>query len=291
MNSKIAYIASYPKSGNTWIRLILSNYFFSEFAPISLNKLRDHIASDTTNGFYSQYAKETKIEFKKIIDDYILRNAALRSYLSKNPNTFLKTHSAFHTLNNVSYFDPKITGIFIYIIRDPRDIVISSAYHNLGSFLFEKNKLGANGLVGDNELQFIYEAMCNPNEWLESPSGIKTHLSAWDIHVNSFKQVSEKLHVIRYEDLLLNTHECINKLIIRIIGKSDLERVSTAIKHSTFLSLTEDEENNGFNEKTTKYSKFFREGKSGGWRKYTNSDVFKKIENKFGSTMIEYGYL
>ena len=50
--------------------------------------------------------------------------------------------------------------------------------------------------------------------------------------------------------------------------------MSTAINHSIFSSLTEDEENNGFNEKTTKYSNFFREGKSGGWKKYTNSDVF-----------------
>jgi hypothetical protein len=291
MKSKIAYIASYPKSGNTWIRLILSNYFFSHLAPIPINKLRDCIASDTTNGFYLQYATEKKIEFKKIINDYNLRNAALKNYLLKNPNTFLKTHSAFHTLNNISYFDTTIIGIIVYIIRDPRDIVISAAHHNLGSALFKKNKLGANGLVGDKELQFIFEQMCNSNEWLKSPSGIKTHLSAWDIHVNSFKQVSEKLHLIRYEDLLLNTDRCINELIIRIIGKSDKEKVSKAIKHSTFSNLKEDEANNSFNEKNTKYANFFREGKSGGWKNYSNSDVFKKIEKKFGSTMAEHGYL
>jgi len=291
MSSKIGYIASYPKSGNTWVRLILSNYFFSKSTPILLNELRDYIASDTTIYFYHRYSKETGISFEKIINDYKLRNFALRSYLLDNPNTFLKTHAAFHNMDKVSYFDLHIAGIFIYIVRDPRDIVISSAYHNLGSNIFRKNKLGIDGLISDRELLFIFNAMCNKNEWLKPLSGIRSHLSSWDVHVNSFKQVSDKVHLIRYEDLLINTEVSIKNLIKRITGSCDDKRVSKAIEHSSFSKLVKAEKDNGFNERVSKHSNFFRQGKSGVWKSYPESDVFKKIEDKFGNTMIEHGYL
>ncbi|MBT5798628.1 sulfotransferase domain-containing protein [Alphaproteobacteria bacterium] len=291
MTSKLGYIASYPKSGNTWLRLILSNYFFGSSEPILPNTLKEYIGADTTENFYNQYAKKTNIKFNAVINDYRLRNAALRDYLSKNPNTFLKTHAAFHYRDNIPYFDPGITGIFIYLIRDPRDILISSAHHNLGSPIFEKNKIGANGLVGAQELEFIFNSMSNIKQALTMPSGIQTHLGAWDDHVNSFKQVSNRLHIIKYEELVSNTNQCVTSLIKRITGKYDQQRIALAIKNSDFSKLSEYEKNNGFNENLSKHAHFFREGKAGAWKNYSDRTVFSKIEDRFGVTMKEHGYL
>lgn len=291
MKSKIVWIASYPKSGNTWLRLLLANYFFGFHKPILPNELGNYIIADTNPRLYFDYAKIMGLEFKVVSNDYSLRNAALKFYLNKSPNVFMKTHTAFHFKDNIPFFDDEITGFFIYIVRDPRDVLVSLAHHNLGGQLFKKHQAGVGGKIDNYELTLILDAMSSKNENLIEPeSGSPQHLSSWDNHVNGFRDLNKNVLFLRYEDLITDVEECFIDLIVSLTGQYEDKKILKAINNSKFTTLQKYEKKFAFKENISSDSKFFRSGKIGSWKKFDNQNIFRKLEKRFGKTMDRIGY-
>ena len=119
------WLASYPKSGNTLVRSLLSSYFFSKDGIYNFNltknikqfpniKLFENLGIDITNE-------------KEVIANYI---RVQQSFNKKESTQFLKTHSYLFNIENNAFTDLNDSLGAIYIVRDPRNIVTSYANHS-----------------------------------------------------------------------------------------------------------------------------------------------------------------
>ena len=244
---KNIFLASYPKSGNTWLRSIIGNFynFNKEF---SLNDLKS-IPLLSIKKHFSEFENKVYVNKNELHFDWISQNIIkCQNLLNNKPNhlNIFKTHSARHK----NFTNETVNAGFIYIVRDPRDIVVS--FKNFTGNSFDK-------II--DELLFQKKLMINTN-------GAKELLSTWELNVQSWLNYNfvPRL-IIKYEDLKLNPKEIIlnikeflnkiHRLNINLLDQ-DIDKI---IKNTNFNNLRNLEDKNGFDE-ATKHSKFFRSGTS-----------------------------
>ena len=278
INKKIFWIASYPKSGNTWIRAIIASLFFSNDGVFKF-ELFKNIPNFERKENYQFVESLNKKDYKnlgnlKIITKYRLE-AQKRVNINYGNVAFFKTHSANISINNLPYTNEETTLGLIYIVRDPRDIVVSYSHHkssNIDSII----NLMLNESVIYNEN--------NPQV-----------LSSWNHHYNSWLSLKVPKLVIKYEDLLNNTEHSLRNITeyFRINYKLEIINLEKKIKNildsTNFKKFQDYEKLFGFNE--AKKGNFFREGKSKQWKKELNKEQINKIEKAFRKKMITLGYL
>ncbi|MCB1532812.1 MAG: sulfotransferase domain-containing protein [Alphaproteobacteria bacterium] len=270
----IIWIASYPKSGNTWLRLLLGNYFYAKDAPLTINTIQKVIKGDVSAALYRPVCKDKGWSFKKSIDDVTKREYFMRAYIRSAAGTpFLKTHSCFHVQEGVPYFAEGYTKGFICIVRDPRDVACSYARH-----------LGV-------DIDGALERMSNKKYAVISDEGKSEFISSWDAHVNSFAQTGFPTMVIRYEDLLNNTKQVFGSVIQNLTGGVDEAKLDFAVEHSDFAVLQSQEKQEGFLEASSKNDRFFERGRAGGWKDTLSAKQAKAVEERFGKVMKNLKYL
>ena len=276
----IIWIASYPKSGNTWVRFFLKSYFNNYNSNITLApKIYDNFKiQNFPNIFFMKERNVNYLNFQEIVKNW--KN--MQDYINLNNKTnFLKTHNAMCTINNHPFTNTNNTLGAIYIVRDPRDVVASYAHHNNVSH--EK----------------IVESMISSQhgEYPEE-KGKRFYISitgSWSDHYNSWKTYKgRKIIIIKYEDLVLKTYETFSKIIkyLNDINKTifDEKKIKFSIEQTNFQNLRKLEEKEGFAEKG-KGGFFFRKGKIGSWKDELNKDLVKIIEEKFRKEMLELKYI
>tara|TARA_B100002051_G_scaffold112239_1_gene106837 strand:+ start:1033 stop:1866 length:834 start_codon:yes stop_codon:yes gene_type:complete len=276
----IIWLASYPKSGNTWVRYFLKSYFNSPDKKLTLKReINDNFHSITFPDIV--LLNEMKIDylnFHNITKNWI----PMQDYINLNNKTnFLKTHNAMCTINNHPFTNTNNTLGAIYIVRDPRDVVASYAHHNNVSH------------------EEIVESMINSQHG-EYPEEKGKHFfisitGSWSDHYNSWKTYKgRKIIIIKYEDLVLKTNETFSKIIkyLNDINKTvfDEKKIKFSIEQTNFQNLRKLEEKEGFAEKG-KGGFFFRKGKIGSWKDELNKDLVKIIEEKFRKEMLELEYI
>ena len=196
INKKIFWIASYPKSGNTWIRAIIASLFFSNDGVFKF-ELFKNIPNFERKENYQFVESLNKKDYKnlgnlKIITKYRLE-AQKRVNINYGNVAFFKTHSANISINNLPYTNEETTLGLIYIVRDPRDIVISYKHHKNSTF----DKI--------IDLMLNETTIYNPNN--------PQVLSSWNHHYNSWFNLKVPKLIIRYEDLLNNTESSVRSII------------------------------------------------------------------------------
>ena len=283
---KIIWISSYPKSGNTWVRAIVSSLlntsdgmfkfellklipvfedikrysFLKKSDPITYNRLNNHIK------YVSEYWNESQ---KLLISD---------KNLTKNLNTF-KTHSANLKVGKNTFTNSDFTLGNIYIVRDPREIVISYSKYT--------------GKTIDKTIDFLSSkgAILMPEKNLTL-----TLMSAWDVHYKSWQILKVPTLLIKYEDLLNNTRNEIKKIanflsIILKLNQNKFNSIIYNVNNSTHIDkFRKYEKNFEFNE-ASKYSNFFGKAETSSWKGILSAKTILKIENIFKTTMIELDYL
>ena len=275
----IIWLASYPKSGNTWIRLFLDS-LFSSSEEFNINQnyitqfpLRKHFEGITENiNDQSEFAKncvnaQSKLNFDKKIK-------------------ILKTHNALWNFNNgkYSFTDENNTLGVIHIVRDPRSIVTSilnyfhkDSYESAIEFMTTDKVLGG----GSDE------------------SGLPTIVGSWVNHYKSWKKFKKNYLLIKYEDLLENPEEKffkITKFLNNIANFNfNNQKIISSIKNCEFNNLSSQEDTYGFdgNSETNKQKnqKFFHLGPKNKWQDILNDEVRNKVELLFENEMKEIGYL
>ena len=262
----ITWIASYPKSGNTWVRSFLSNYLSDndDFNFKELKKInqfpREHLFKELN---------VNKNDFGDIARNWI----PMQTYINlKNEITYLKTHNAMMTINNWRFTDTDNTNGFIYLIRDPRDVLVSYSSHTSLS-LEETFKV----MIGDFNRSLQDGAI----------------MSSWSTHYNSWKNSNFDKIIIKYEDLIENTENYFSK-IVSFLNKInnlpiDKDKIKKAILNTNFDKLKSLEQKEGFDEGHK--NEFFRKGKIGDWKENLDPKIAKKIEDKFDTEMKELGYI
>ncbi|HWK46847.1 MAG TPA: sulfotransferase domain-containing protein [Stellaceae bacterium] len=270
----IMWLASYPKSGNTWMRSFLHNLLRSPGESYDINKLSDFTLGESQAPWYQMFDPRP-------VSDYTLdevrrmRPLVHRKMTESHPDTiFVKTHNALLEDAGHPMVTLDVTAGAIYVIRDPRDIAISYSHHLNISIDETIALLNNEGAATGGDAVNVYEFM-----------------STWSRHVYSWTNTpNPQLLVIRYEDLLASPTKTFGS-VVRFLGLNPpRERVEKAIKLSSFKVLQAQERRKGFIERPSWASAFFREGKAEQWKKLLTPEQQELIKQHHGEQMVRFGY-
>ena len=277
---KIIWIASYPKSGNTFLRFLISSLIYSDDGNFDFDIIKNIRQFDIYKYFSFvenlNYADSKNLDKLDIISKYWLE--AQKKFFNVEKKFIFKTHSANLKVNGYNYTDENRTLGLIYIVRDPRDIVISYSHHTGTSIDHNINKLF------DNKVTL-----------LNSKRRIKVILSRWDTHIKSWSLLNVKKYIIKYEDLINNTEKHFLELIdfirkdLKIQFKLNSKKFNNIIKNTSFKKLQENENIIGFDE--VYKGKFFRKGLSKQWENILSEDQNIKIKKEFYITLKKFNYI
>lgn len=276
----IVWLASYPKSGNTWTRALLSNLLGQDSAGRNdrLIQLAGSISSNRP-----QFDQLTGLSSSDLTDDEIdlLRPDVYRATAkASSERLFFKVHDAYHlNTNGQPIFPSDCSWGAIYLVRNPLDVVVSYAHHqghtdfgNVAKQLNSSTRAMAGGPT---------------NQLRQNTMGWLGHYRSWH------NQSDIKVLTIRYEDMLFDTAKCLKRMaqFLRILEGNDPVRIRNAVTASSFATLQSAEQENGFGERPEKAARFFREGKAGEGNHVLPPEVRQRILNVNGDLMRELSYL
>ena len=274
----IFWIASYPKSGNTWIRAILSSLFFTHDGMFNF-ELFKNISYFETKKNYNFVKSINNIDFNNLKDIRTISKYRLeaqkRVKIIKGDFAFFKTHGANLIVNNYKYTSEETTRGLIYIIRDPRDVVISLTNH------YDKTI--------DEMINFILR---EKNYYV---SEIPHYISSWNHHYKSWLSLKVPKLVIKYENLLNNNEEVLWNIVnffyknYKFKFENIEKKINNIIQSTNFKKLQDHEFKFGFRE--ARKGRFFHKGKANQWKEILTTRQLKKVENSFKKTMKELDYI
>lgn len=280
----IIWLASYPKSGNTWMRAIISNIIFPLAAKKEGSDAFEEIYRINSYPRTHHYAeiincnddKQTRIE--KTYQNWDLTQLKINL---ANPLRIFKTHNFATQLikNNKKYIFANLSHTIgaIHIVRDPRNVITSLTHH------FSLNYDQAFEIMNNEK------TILGANE----KSRIPEFLSSWDIHYKSWSLFPKNYLLIKYEDLMNDTKKQI-RIIIKylrrfyIIKDVDIDNI---IEKTNFNSLKKLEKNKSFRKSVNNEKKFFNLGHENDWRNLLSFEMRRKVEERFKNTMTTLGYL
>ena len=279
---KIIWISSYPKSGNTWMRFLISNYFFN-----NTNEFNFQIA-DNTILMFPQLSLMKKIVDKKTLIENPFNITKYWLDLQKQVSidggnvVFFKNHNALISIEKNDFTNMDLTLAAIYIVRDPRDVVISYAHYKNESY----DKVISD--LCDKKLFYNISSIDN-FPYIEILGSWSYHYKSWKFGMPDMPRV-----IIKYEDLLKdcigqfnNTIDFLSKILNH---KKDNNKIQFSVENSEFSLLQEGEKKFGM--KTNKGTdKFFRTGKAEQWKDLLSLNQIKKIEASCKQGMKELNYL
>ena len=235
------FLVSYPKSGNTWMRFLVGNYM--------------------TGG---------KVGFSNVIElmPELQTNPEQCAKVEMRPR-FIKSHRGY----NRKY--PKA----VYILRDGRDVAVSSYYH-----LVKQGEI-----TKDTPFPVFLRTFATEGIF---------RLGSWSSHVESWLRREGKGNVIfvKYEDMLEDPGRELEK-VLRFAGvEVDPERVKRAVKASSFeeMQRSEKEEHDAYFGKygfKNRDVKFVRKGQKGDWRSHFTKEDEETFLKVHGRTMRKLGYI
>tara|TARA_B100001996_G_C18576925_1_gene560689 strand:- start:86 stop:916 length:831 start_codon:yes stop_codon:yes gene_type:complete len=275
----IVWIASFPKSGNTWLRAFLCSYIYMNSDDKNFDfELFKNILRFPSTKQYKDIGVEPK-NFEEVAKHWI---DVQKKINSNNKINFLKTHNAYGGLKNFEFTDKKNTIGAIYLVRDPRDVLVSYARHLEISI--------------DKTLELVLED--NHTGWLNQykKDVIGEIRGNWAQNYNSWKNfyLAEKI-IIKYEDLIsdpFNTFSNVIKYLNKLFGlEIDNEKIKKCIEITDFNKLKKLEIKSGFVENYNKKEPFFNIGKSDQWQNILDEKIISKLEQKFNREMRELKYI
>ena len=280
----IIWLASYPKSGNTWVRAIISSILYSKDGKHNFSQL----------DFIDQYP--VKKYFKNLINDFYNLDEIKKNWITSQnlinadgKIRFLKTHHIYCEFGKNTFTNFSNTLGVIYIVRDPRNLLSSIKDHwSFKDFESTKSRM------------FDIEASTGMDPKPDKDYSFPVLISSWNNHYNYWKKVKKNYLLIKYEDLLKNTENEIIK-IIRYLEKfikfqvSD-QKIKNILETTSFSYLKKMEDKGLFKEsniddKTGKLKKFFNQGPNNKWENYIKKEIINDVEKKFYNEMKELGYI
>ena len=278
----IVWLASYPKSGNTWVRIFISTLLYSDKKPkVDINE--KHLKQFPNKKYFEGLTNN-------ITDlDEVAKNSITAQEMINLVSgiKFYKTHSAnWKNIEKNYYFTNYENSLgVIHIVRDPRNVITSILdYYNKENY--------------QDALDFIK----NRGKIITSPNpetDIKEIILSWADHYNSWKLFKKNYLLIKYEDLLLNPVKEFIKItnFLTSIGnfKFDRKEILEIVENCKFEKFSKQEEVRGFadnpeqNKKLNK--KFFKLGPKNDWKNLLEPEIQSKIEEAFNNEMKELGYL
>ena len=273
--SGILWLASYPKSGNTWLRAFFHNLLRNTRTPFDINRMSELTAGDSQAHWYKRLDPRPPAALGG--EDLARLRPRVHALIAESaPDTVMvKTHNALVEVDGVPMITQSLTAAAIYVVRNPLDVVVSYAYHL--------------GQPTDDIITLM------ETKGFHSPATadqVPEHHSDWSTHVESWSARSHpQLHVVRYEDMSRRPGPTFRAIAAFLGLKPPRERLERAMRHSSFRSLRAQEDRVGFVERTPSQDRFFRAGKVGGWREVLDDAQVCRVVERHRVQMERFGYL
>lgn len=276
----IVWLASYPKSGNTWARMLLANILSRSHEPVPINAL-DRALPGSIAGGHSMFEHLVGLEASDLADDEAdsLRPAAYRTQAERaarfGARLFHKVHDAcLDTPAGQPLFPADATAGAVCLVRNPLDIAVSWTFYKGETDFAAAVRMLAKGAVIRGRNQFPHK------------------LPSWSRHVESWTGAPFPVLAVRYEDLLADAAGQLAAMV-RFLGMEadfDEERIRQAVSFSEFERLRADEAKNSFGEANRFAKTFFRSGSAGQWRRHLSSKQVADVVRANERVMKEWGY-
>ncbi len=281
----IIWLSSYPKNGNTWLRSLVSAYYYTKDG---------FFLSDNQLNFIPQFP--VKKYFEGFNYNLTLPGDTSKYWIAAQDKInldkkikFFKTHNAFVKLGQNNFTNKKNTLGSIYIVRDPRNVLNSMSRH----FQIDYEK-ALEVMQDQNNFTYDYKKKNDYSDY--------QFISSWEKNYQSWKN-NDLIPVkfIKYEDLLNETF-FVFKEIITFIDKItnnkkgfSREKAKNAVSSTSFENLKKIEEQKGFNEavvarENKKKIPFFNLGPKNDWKKNYESKFLEKLNSIFEKNLNELKY-
>ena len=282
----IIWLASYPKSGNTYVRAFLSAYYFSENGQFDFSQI-SNIEQFPHEKFFKQKVNSINEASKQWVP--------IQKEINKDKKIrFFKTHSFLGNYQGNEFTSPETTLGAIYIVRDPRNVLTSLKNH----YSFDDDK--ALKMITDKTRSLMsnngsHASLTYVSSWAEN------YLS-W-LRNNQFRRL-----FVKYEDLITNKYETFRDIIVftntlmnRVEGV-DKSKLQKSIETTNFDILKKKEISETFDGSESSFKSwrkfhsenknlFFNLGPDNNWEKMLDLKTQKKIETNFKNEMSELNYI
>ena len=280
MTARLFWLASYPKSGNTWFRAFLRNLSGECDTPASINDLGTGGLASTS----SIQPRALGFDTADLDRGEVARlRPAVYGFASERLRSFAyhKIHDACHRVDGGQWIvDAGATAGALYLIRNPLDVAISYANH------------------GDCSIDEAIAMMEDPEHRLAHDDGdqlksqVEQRLLTWSEHVRSWVDNPEiRTHVIRYEDMKTDTHRAFSEAARFLQLPTDPQDIARALAFSAFDTLRAQEDEAPFRERNARSPRFFRKGLVGDWQTTLADTQIARIVDAHGAVMKRFGYL
>ena len=282
----IIWLASYPKSGNTYVRAFLSAYYFSENGQFDFSQI-SNIEQFPHEKFFKQKVNSISEASKQWVP--------IQKEINKDKKIrFFKTHSFLGNYQGNEFTSPETTLGAIYIVRDPRNVLTSLKNH----YSFDDDK--------------ALKMITDKTRSLMSNNGSHASLnfiSSWaENYLSWFRNNQFRRLFVKYEDLITNKYETFRDIIIftntlmnRVEGVDKL-KLQKAIETTNFDVLKKKEISETFDGSESSFKSwrkfhsenknlFFNLGPENNWKKILDLKTQKEIETNFKNEMSELNYI
>jgi aryl sulfotransferase len=279
MAGSIVWLASYPKSGNTWARAMLTHLLAEPGDDFSVNALAgapeggDRHALDDACAISSAEMKPAELLPYRALLHRQMAAECLAPF-------FVKTHDQYACgADGTALFPADASRAAIYIVRNPLDVALSFAHHS------------------QQDVDTTIARMADPgtmlNLWPDRISDfLPVHLGRWSDHVAGWTQQDAiPLCLLRYEDMIADPAAALARIAAAAGIAASPAAIATAVAASSFERLREREAVEGFSEKPPNMPHFFRSGRAGDWRAALTADQVARIVADHGSPMAALDYL
>ncbi len=281
----IFWVASYPKSGNTWLRALLSSYFYTEDGIFNQNLL-ENIAQFPEKRHFVNFNYNPKI----LTDTSKFWIKAQEKINENNKLNFFKTHNILGSINNRSFTNKKNTLGVIYVVRDPRNVLTSIQNH------YELSKDEAlNFMLSERKYIHDFHSKDDFSDF--------QFISSWEKNYKSWvNQNTFPVKLVKYEDLNVRTLDILREIIefIQNVINEKKEfnylKAQNSVKSTNFENMKNIEKNDGFLESVlskndTKKIPFFHLGPKNNWKSMFDKKYQEKLNSIFEKNLKELNYL
>jgi len=277
----IFWIASYPKSGNTYLRSFISSYYFSKKGKFDFNLLLNILQFPS-----KKFTKRNLYSDLEASQNWIFNQ---NQFFGGEKINFVKTHNSLYEFKGNKFTTNDQTAGAVYIVRDPRNVITSLTHHYSLSYENAYQKLM------NDESNLLEKTLDNDHSNF-------TFLGSWSNHYKSWKNCKDfKILFIKYEDIEKDKYATFKKIILfinSILKKEnqvDEKKLLNSINSTNFNNLKNKEENEGFEEsvfskETGKKKRFFNLGFNNRWEKILPKNILNKINHNLQNELNELGY-
>lgn len=271
----IVWLASYPKSGNTWLRAFLANFIANRADPVPLDELSNYAEDEANPDLFGALAgrPSSSLDISEIA---ALRPAVHAAIAERSAGTrFVKTHNMAGSFDGHPLHNMQVTAGAIYVVRNPLDVAISMTHHFGIDTDAAIERLGNESVATANDELFVSQI-----------------LGSWSMHAQSWADIRhDRVLVVRYEDMIEKPVKTFVKIAKLVSAGQDRARIERAIRHADFRSLAAMEKQHGFIEASDTGARFFRRGRHNEWRELLTREQVQRVVARHREQMQRFGYV